>query len=311
MNTEQIKELIVGPIAAVPTAFDASFRIDHGLMAAATERWIDQGLVRGRSLIKVGASIGEGHFLRVDESVPLLRTVVEAARGRVPVVGAIHHKDTLHTIEEARQAADEGVIALQISPPIFNLPSQDDLVRYYGAVSDAVSIGIIIYCTPWFQYGAVHPETLARMTDFEYVVAVKWSPPDGVDYAAVFDMTQRFTILDNNNRPVQCHKLGGRGYLIDGVEAYPPFFLGLWDIIKQGQFEKAQKEWERFTTPFQKYFAKVVGRSGSDAKIAKGMSKVMGLDLGPTRPPSVPLNAEELEELSTLLADCGWPVASS
>ena len=235
MISAQTKELIVGPIATVPTAFDESYEVDYGLMADATERWIEAGLVNGRSTLKVAASIGEGHFLREAEWSRLLQTVVEAARGRVPVLGAIHHKDTIQTIEDAKRAADLGVQAVQISPPVFNLPVQEDMLRYYGAVSDAVPIGIVIYNTHWLTHGSILPETLARMVDFEHVIAIKWSAPEGIEYAEVFELADRFNILDNNDDPVHCHRLGGHGFLIDGVEANPRFFLQLWDLMGEGR----------------------------------------------------------------------------
>ncbi len=308
MNRTQLRKLIVGPIATVPAAFDHKFEIDHGLMATATERWIEAGLVNGRSTLKVAASIGEGHLLREDEWPRLLQTVVEAAQGRVPVLGAIHHKDTLRTIEDAKRAADVGVPALQISPPIFNLPSQEDILRFYGAVSEAVDIGIIIYATPWLNHGAIFPQTLARMVDFEHVVAIKWSAPPETNYADVFALADWFNILDNNNDPIGCHKLGGHGFLIDGVEAYPSFYLKLWDLIQQDQYDEAQAKWDSFVKPFGTFFSKVVTKSGSDSKVAKGMSKLMGLDLGPPRPPSVPMDERELAELRSLMIDLGWPV---
>jgi 4-hydroxy-tetrahydrodipicolinate synthase len=308
MPSEHLRKLIVGPIATVPTAFNDDFEIDHGLMAASTERWIEAGLVNGRSTLKVGASIGEGHCLREAEGPKLLRTVVEAARGRAPILGAIHHKDTLAAIEDVKRAADAGALAMQISPPIFNLPSQDDMLRYYGAVSEASSIGVIVYITHWLQNGEILPETLAKMVDFEQVVAIKWSPPKGAEYADVFELADRFNILDNNNNPILCHKLGGHGYLVDGVEAYPPFYLRLWDLMGEGKHDQAQAEWERFLRPFEQFFRKVVTRSGSDSKVAKGMSKVMGLDLGPPRPPSIPMDEQELAELRGLMIDWEWPV---
>ena len=42
--------------------------------------------------------------------------------------------------------------------------------------------------------------------------------------------------------------------------------------------------------------------------MAKGMSKLMGLDMGPPRPPSLPLDERELAELRAMMIDWGWPV---
>ena len=310
MDREEIRKLIVGPIATVPTPFDDRYEVDYGLMAEATERWIEGGLVTGRSVIKVAAAMGEGPQLTEDEWTKLLDTVVKAARGRVPIMGAVHYKDTVRTVQDARKAADVGVIGLQVSPPIFNQPSQDDLIRYFGGVSDGIDIGVMIYNTPWLPGGAVYPDTFRAMRDFEYIVAIKWHPPDGVAYEEIFDLIDVFNIVDNSANVVECHKRGGTAFLTDGIAAYPAWYLGLWDMMLSGRYDEAQAEWDRVMDPLRELYARIGEKSGSDAKVEKAMSAVMGLPMGPPRPPSIPLTADEMSELREMMAGWGWPVPS-
>lgn len=68
MNIEEIKSLIVGPIATVPTPFDDEFEVDYGKMHELTQMWVDEGLVKGRAVLKVAAAMGEGPMLRDDDS---------------------------------------------------------------------------------------------------------------------------------------------------------------------------------------------------------------------------------------------------
>lgn len=99
MKREDLRKLIQGPIATVPTPFDDQFEIDHGRMAAATQFWVDRGLVAGRAVIKVAAAMGEGPMLRDDEWPALLRTVVQNACGKAAIVCGIHYKDTKRNLE--------------------------------------------------------------------------------------------------------------------------------------------------------------------------------------------------------------------
>ena len=299
---------MVGAVATVPTAFDDEYRVDYPRMADATDRWIEGGLVTGRSVLKVAAAMGEGPQLREKEWGRLLGTVVQAAKGRVPVMGAVHYKDTLRTIEDAKLAADVGVIGLQVSPPVFNLPSQDDMLRYYGAVSDAIDIGILIYNTPWLLYGGIYPDTFRKMADFEHVTGIKWSPPDGVAYEDIFDLADTFNIMDNSSNPVVCHKLGGHGFLTDGVESYPAYYLRVWGLLESAEYDEAQAEWDRVMLPLSALYARIGKRSGSEAKVDKAMSEIMGFPMGPPRPPSIPLDDQEMAELRALMMGWGWPV---
>ena len=308
MDRSELKKHIVGPIATVPTPFDDNFGVDYGKMRAAAEWWVEQGLVTGRAVVKVAAAMGEGPQLRDSEWPELLRTVVDATGGKASVVCGIHYKDTVRTIEDARRAQDLGAIGLQISPPIFNDPKQDDILRYYGAVSDAIGIGILIYNTPWQTYGNIEVATFEKMVGFEHVVAIKWHPSEPEGYEEIFKLAEVFNIIDNNSTPVQCHKLGGKGFINLTAEVYPPFDMRIWDLMEQGDYETAQAEWTPVNTALYEFYGKLDARSGGQARTKKALMAAMGRDFGPSRPPSLPVSAEELEELRGVLLGFGWPV---
>jgi dihydrodipicolinate synthase/N-acetylneuraminate lyase len=104
MDRDELRRRIQGPIATVPTAFDDEFSLDLPVMADLTGWWVEQGLIRGRAVIKVAAAMGEGPDLSDDERWRLLRTVVDAAEGKAAVVCGLEFKNTLHTIEDAKRA---------------------------------------------------------------------------------------------------------------------------------------------------------------------------------------------------------------
>ena len=309
MNREELKKLTVGAIATIPTPFDGHFKVDHGIMAAETERWIEEGLVTGKAVLKVAAAMGEGPQLRDDEWPRLLRTVVQAAKGRIPVLCGIHYKDTVRTIEDAKLAEELGAIGLQISPPIFNDPTQDDILRYYEAVSNEIGIGILVYNTHWMTHGEVDPETFRKMTGFEQVVAIKWNAPQGVDYESIYSLADHFNIIDNSQQPVRSHKLGGRGFISVGIEVYPPHYIAVWDAMESGNYDWAQAQWEKVEVPLREFYDKLAAYSGGQARTKKAMAQAMGHPVGASRPPSLPVTEEELAELRQLMAGFGWPVA--
>ena len=264
MKREELKGLIVGPIATVPTPFDDDFEVDFGRMAAATQFWVESGLVVGKAVIKVAAAMGEGPMLSDNEWPYLLRTVVQAAGGKAAVMCGIHYKDTKRTVEDAKRARDLGAIGLQISPPIFNDPTQDDILRYYEAVSNAIDIGIMIYNTWWLGGGNVLPETLLKMADFEHVVAVKWSVPEDQDYEDMRQFAHIFNVIDNSSQAARCHKLGGRGYINLTAEIYPPHDLKIWELLENGQHDEAQALYDRVNNPLRELYAKQI--SGGQAR---------------------------------------------
>ena len=88
MTRDDLRRLIRGPFATVPTAFDARLKLDLGVMAERTRWWVANGLVAGKAVIKVAAAMGEGPDLSDDEWPHLLRNVVNASGDRAAIVSA-------------------------------------------------------------------------------------------------------------------------------------------------------------------------------------------------------------------------------
>lgn len=310
MNRAELRDLIQGPIATVPTPFDDDYEVDFGRMHQLTQQWVEEGLVKGKAVIKVAAAMGEGPMLKDEEWPLLLRTVVQAADDRAAIVCGLHYKDTKRTIEDAKIAQDMGAIGLQICPPIFNLPSQDDLLDYYSDISDNIDIGIMVYCTQWMPGGLVEVDTIMRMEGIPQVASIKWSPPPGGKQEDMAQFADIFSVIENGGAPALSHRLGGRGYINLTAEAYPPHDLELWDLLESHQYEAAQELWDKVNTPLREYSAKVDERSGGQARVKKGLSYLMGKPAGSSRPPSKPLSAEDLDELREILVGFGWPVVN-
>lgn len=329
MGREALKHLIQGPIATVPTAFDDALKLDVDVMADLTRWWVGQGLVTGTTVIKVAAAMGEGPDLDDDEWPRLLRTVVEAADGKATIVCGLKTKNTLHTIEDAKRAQDLGAVGVQIDLPIFHHPVQDDYVRFFTDISDAVDIGVMIYNTWWFGVPSITAETLLRLKEAEHIVAVKWDVPPGDDpdtgvysnavpgqtvaptigprYDDMRQFAHHFNVIDNSLQIVRSHKNGGRGYINSAIHAYPPHDLRMWALLEAGRYDEAQALFDAVDRPLRAFMAKAGQRSGG-YRVQKGMMAVMGHPVGNPRPPTLPLDAEELAELHDLMASFGWPV---
>lgn len=307
MNRDELKQHIQGTMATVPTAMNDRYEIDYGLMAEMTRWWVDQGLVTGKAPIKVAAAMGEGPDLTDDEWPRLLKTVVDAAGDKATIMCGLKPKDTIHTIEDAKRAQDLGAVGLQIDLPFFHHPTQDDYVRFYTDISDAIDIGIMIYNT--FNFGApsITAETMLRLADAEHVVAVKWFVPaeGGPDYDDMREFSHIFNVIDNSLQPVRAFKNGAAGYINNTVHAYPAHELHVLELLRAGKYEEADAEFNRVSKPIREFMAKLSKKSGG-YRASKAMMDVIGHPFGPPRPPSLPLSNEELLELHGIMSSFGW-----
>lgn len=311
MKRDELKQLIQGPFATVPTPFDDQYQLDLDTMAELTRWWVENGLVKGTTVIKVAAAMGEGPAFTDEEWPQVLKTTVDAADGKAAIVCGLKPKDTLHTIEDAKRAAELGAIGVQIDLPFFYHPTQDDMVRYFSDISEGVDIGIMIYNT--FNFGAppITAESLLRLADAEYVVAVKWFVPaqGGPDYDDMRQFAHIFNVIDNSLQPVRAHKNGARGYINNTIFAHPPHELKVWELLEAGRYDEAGDLFDSVNGPYRAFMAKVRQRTGG-YQVGKALSEVMGRPVGPARPPSQPLNEGEMADLRELAAGFGWPVAA-
>ena len=311
MDRAQLRKRIRGTLVTAPTAFDADMKLDLARMTDMTRWWMEQGLGTDVAPLKTSAAMGEGPDLSDDEWPHLLRTVVNAAGSDATIMCALKPKDTLSTIEDAKRAQDLGAIALQIDLPFFHHSNQDDHVRHFTAISDAIDIGIMIYNTYWFCSDPVkeylHADTMLRLKDAEHVIAIKWAVPEGEDYDDMRKFSDSFNVIDNSFRSlsVRGHKNGGAGYISPFVAVYPSHDLEVFQLMERKCYDEAQAKIDAVQAELGPWMAKTTARSGGYRQ-GKGLLAALGRSMGEPRPPTLPCDEAEIAEARTLLERLGW-----
>jgi len=305
MNREELKQIMRGVSVAVPTPFDQDYRLDLAAATDLTQWWVSQGLGGGESMIKLCSAWGQGPDLSDDEWPHLVRTVVNAGGPGVNVMCGLKSKDTMRTIEDAKIAQDMGANSLQIELPYNHAPNQDQYVKHFTMISDAIAIGIMIYNTYWFGVSPIEPETMRRLEDAEHVAAVKWNYPDPDGYDKMREFSDTFNVIDNSGQHVRCFKNGGAGIVSAFAPAYPPHDLTVARLLKEGKYEEAEALTDAEDGALAPVRAKTA-QSGGGYRLAKAMMDIVGHPTGPPRLPTEPLDAEEMAMLREAMEKLGW-----
>ena len=313
MDRKQLRKRLRGSPVAVPTPFAKDLDLDLPLLADLTEWWVDQGLGSDTAALKTSAAAGEGPELSDEEWPKVLRTVVETAGADKTVICGLNVKNTLHTIDDAKRAQDLGAIGVQIELPYTHHPTQDDLVRHFTAISDAIDIGIMVYNTHWHCMNPaneyLNADTVLRLRDAEHLVAIKWSVPAGEDYDEMRRFSDEFNVIDNTKSPVRCYKNGGVGFITGMIAAYPPYGLKLFQLLEQARYDEAQAEVDRVSEAMASWTQRSSARSGGKRDIKAFMAAV-GRPVGDTRPPTLPCDEQEIAELRAIFQELGWVTAA-
>ena len=305
MNREELKQIIRGVSVAVPTPFDNDYRLDLAAATDLTQWWVSQGLGTSTSMIKLCSAWGQGPDISDDEWPHLVRTVVNAGGPGVNVMCGLKSKDTLRTIEDAKIAQDMGANSLQIELPYNHAPNQDQYVKHFTMISDAIDIGIMIYNTYWFGVSPIEPETMHRLKDAEHVAAVKWNYPDPDGYDKMREFSDTFNVIDNSGQHARCFKNGGAGIVSAFAPAYPAHDLKVAELLAEGKYDEAEAMTDAEDEALGPVRA-MISASGGGYRMAKGMMDIVGHPTGPPRLPTEPLNDQEIAALRAAMEKLGW-----
>lgn len=157
-----------GAWTAIVTPF-RNGQVDHAALRALVDWQISEGI---DGLVACGCT-GEAATLSREEHLSVVETVLEAASGRVPVIGGAGKNDTAATVDLARAVAGLGVAGLLVITPYYNKPTPAGLEAHYSAVADAAGIPVMAYNVPGRTGTNMSPETVARIAGHPLVCAIK------------------------------------------------------------------------------------------------------------------------------------------
>ncbi|WP_437598841.1 4-hydroxy-tetrahydrodipicolinate synthase [Sorangium sp. So ce590] len=137
------------PLSGTFTALVTPFTPDgEAVDFEALDALVEAQIAGGVSGLVPCGTTGESPTLSEAETTAVIARVVEAARGRVPVIAGTGSFSTKKTIEASRAALTAGAGAVMIVMPYYNKPSQDGLREHVLAVARAVSGPIVLYNIP-------------------------------------------------------------------------------------------------------------------------------------------------------------------
>jgi 4-hydroxy-tetrahydrodipicolinate synthase len=227
-----------GSMVALVTPFRGG-NVDY----AALEALVEEQIAAGQSALVPCGSTGESATLSHEEHAEVVRFVVARALGRVPVIAGTGSNSTEEAIRltvEAERAGAQG--ALLISP-YYNKPTQAGIVAHYAAVARASRLPLVVYNIPGRTASTIEPETLARLSEIETVVALKDSTGsmDRVSdtIAACGDRLAVFSGDDSLTLPIIA--LGGRGVISAVANVAPRQMADLTAAALEGRVGEARR----------------------------------------------------------------------
>ncbi len=178
-----LNERLKGILPVAPTPFHADGRIDENGMRRVLDCMVDQGV----DAICILANYSEQFLLSDEERATLMRVSLEHVDGRVPVIVTVSHFSTAIVAGRAKAAEAQGAAMVMMMPPYHGVglvPAEAGILEHFRAVSDAISIPIMVQDAPLSGVSLPVP-TLVRMArEIENVSYFKIETPFAADKLA-------------------------------------------------------------------------------------------------------------------------------
>ncbi|ETO92609.1 4-hydroxy-tetrahydrodipicolinate synthase [Legionella oakridgensis] len=127
----------------------------------------------GTHAIVAAGTTGEAGTLTHAEKLLVIKTVVEQANERLPVIAGTAANATKACIELTKEAMECGVDAVLIMTPAYIKPTQEGLYQHYHQIAHEVAVPIILYNVPGRTACDMLPETVARLAKISNIIGIK------------------------------------------------------------------------------------------------------------------------------------------
>jgi 4-hydroxy-tetrahydrodipicolinate synthase len=119
-------------------------------------------------------STGEAATLSPEEYLAVIKTVVAAAKGKVPVVPGVGTNSTEKSAEMVKKVSALGVDGLLAIVPYYNKPTQEGMTAHFSALAKATRLPVVLYNIPGRTGVNMLPATaLGLRAKFSNIVGIK------------------------------------------------------------------------------------------------------------------------------------------
>ena len=297
MNSDR-SSLMVGPVICLRTIRTEDGKMDLDKQRRHLKWLLDQGINYGNGVIMFAGGGSEGYFYSEEEWKSAVDLLAEECKGRVPSLAGIFELSATEAARKAKYCEKIGIDFIQVQPPHYIVPTDDEVFTHFQIISDAADVGIVLYNSPWamprpgYEF---HPAIMERLIKLDNIAALKWSSWDMRNYFTVAKLFTDEINLINNQPPFVLSlpiKLGFKGFLNAHGNCAPRLALHIWDLWKNKKYDEFDELMlKMYINPTLKINMpeEIQWRGMGEGPLARLGMEAMGLKMGPPFPAQVPL----------------------
>ena len=284
-----------GAMVAIVTPFEDG-QVDFDTLEELVDFQLEHGI---DGIVPVGTT-GECPTLSPEEHKEVIERVVKAVDGQVPVIAGTGSNSTAEAIGLTAFAKKVGADATLQVTPYYNKPMQEGFYQHFKAIAEEVHLPIVLYNIPGRCGAGMTPETIARLSELENIVAVK-EATGSLDQASEIAMRCDITILSGDDSlTLPLASVGGKGVISVVANIVPADVKAMTDLILEGDLVSA-RQWHKKLFALSKNML-TLATNPIPVKAAMSMLDMCSAEL---RLPMTPLEESKRATLEQALKDYG------
>jgi 4-hydroxy-tetrahydrodipicolinate synthase len=235
----------------------------------------------------------------MEEHERVIDIVIDAARGKIPVIAGTGSNNTDEAIVLTRHAKKSGAAAVLIITPYYNKPTQEGIYRHFKVLSETVDIPILVYNIASRTGVNITAETMARLATIKNVIGVKEASGDLNQMSDIKRLCPKDFLLisGDDSLTLPLLSIGGLGVISVVANIIPKDTADMVEAFLKGDTKKAQTLHYK-TLPLVK--AMFIETNPIPVKTAMG---IMGMCEPDLRLPMCEMSKQNEEKLRKALKD--------
>jgi len=227
-----------GVYVAIPTPFKNG-EIDREALKNHIEFLVKNGV---DGIVPCGTT-GESATLSYEEHEEVIALTIEQCRGRVKVIAGTGSNSTEEAVRLTKFAEEVKADGALLITPYYNKPNQEGLYLHFKKVAEAVSIPIILYNVPGRTGVNMLPETVARLSKIENIVAIKEATGSTNVATEIISLSEgNITVLSGDDLTFYpLLSVGAKGVISVTANILPAKVVEMFKSFKSGNVNKAME----------------------------------------------------------------------
>jgi 4-hydroxy-tetrahydrodipicolinate synthase len=286
------------------TPFKEDQSVDYAAAVSIAEKLIaDQ---QADSIILTGTT-GEFFTMSFEERVKLFKVIKDAVGNKIPLMAGVGCASTIETVALAKKAEELGFEIMMVVSPYYTKPTQKELYNHFKKVAESVNIQMMLYNIPIFTGVNINPETVAKLSEIENIIAVKEEAELNPKQMTEFiNATPDDFIIYCGDDPMILEAFAQGGTeRIGGIVSGGSHIIGVQlrkmiEMFNKGNIQEAAKMQQKYLPLFR-----IMGQNGrtNPVSLIKEAMKMVGYNAGIPRLPLTPGTEEEIVEVRKVMEE--------